>query len=44
MNKVDFDISGNYKISYENQAVYDTGSWINPCARLGGASHECYEP
>lgn len=39
MNKVDFDISGNYKISYENQAVYDTGRWINPCA-----SHGCYEP
>ncbi|MEM6187640.1 hypothetical protein [Shewanella vaxholmensis] len=44
MNKVEFDISGNYKVVYGNEPVYATGSWINPCAGPGGASHGCYEP
>lgn len=44
MNKVEFDISGNYKVVYGNEPVYSTGSWINPCAGPGGANHGCYEP
>lgn len=44
MNKVEFDISGNYKVAYGNEPVYATGSWINPCAGPGGANRGCYEP
>lgn len=44
MNKVEFDISGNYKVAYGNEPVYATGSWINPCNGPGGANHGCYEP
>lgn len=43
-NKVELDISGNYKVGYENAPVFSKGDWINPCAGAGGANSGCYEP
>lgn len=42
-NKLSFDVSNNYSVTYENEPVFSTGNWINPCY-VGGASSGCYEP
>lgn len=42
-NKLFFDVSNNYLVAYENEPVFSTGNWINPCY-VGGASSGCYEP
>lgn len=43
-NRVQIDISNNYKFDYGNEPVFATGDWINPCAGPGGSSSGCYEP
>jgi hypothetical protein len=42
-NKLKIDVSNNYIATYENEPVFSTGNWINPC-HVGGASGGCYEP
>ena len=43
-NRVQIDISNNYKFDYGNEPVFATGDWINPCAGPGGSNSGCYEP
>ncbi|MBO2628929.1 hypothetical protein [Shewanella algae] len=42
-NKLTLDVSNNYIVTYENEPVFSTGNWINPCAS-GASNHGCYEP